>query len=598
MANFLDNDFSPQTALQGVAQGATLGFNKKIESAIAATYLKAAKSDPRSFKELYSMGLKAKPQIESAISARNPVQSLGGQLAGGSALPWKATTIPGGIATGAGYGALAGVGGNTEGEALQPSAEDFISGLYGAPIGAALGGVGQGLINRFTGKVQVNPEFQKNIQQFEQHNVPYNRSDITGDPLHLLAEENAALGNFGPTTKGNALQFKEAQREAFGNAQNKLQNETLGNGQPFIEKGAQAQDVVKGLQEKALSERAPINEAYNQAKQEIGRLDIKEVNKFPELATHILQSPEVSLSSANAPKAYQQLKAFDQLFSKSEDVKALDFRGLESWRQGLNKAITGIEKGGQDEVGVNVLKDTFDDWIGNNIEKALVEGDSKVLSKFKDARKLSSEWMNKYYGNNPKDVGKNFVRKMVEDARQGNEPLTPEVIVNKIFGASELGFSNDSAAIVKELKKHIPDKAVDQLRSEAGAKLLKPLLKPTPNVTTYNNNLDKLLSEKHSLVKELLKPEQIKELKEFGELGRKIYGAKNNSRINPSGTNIREKLEKIANKKYGWLAEIFKKSPVEFNQAALKKELLTGEKIQKPLSRGLRGIVPMGSSNE
>ncbi len=187
---------------------------------------------------------------------------------------------------------------------------------------------------------------------------------------------------------------------------------------------------------------------------------------------------------------------------------------------------------------------------------------------------------------------------MVEDARQGNEPLTPEVIVNKIFGANELGFSNHSAAIVKELKKHVPAKAMDKLRSEAGARLLKPLLKNTPSVTTYNNNLSKFITENHSLRKELFEPRQIEELINFGAMATKIYGSKNHSRINPTGTNIREKLEKMANKKYGWLAEIFKKSPVEFNQAALKKELLTGEKIQKPLSRGLRGIVPMGSSNE
>lgn len=585
--------------LQGVTQGATLGFNKKIEAALAAGYLKLAKDDPRKFKELYSLGLKAKPQIEEAISAESPIANFAGQLAGGAALPWKATTLTGGAATGAGYGALSGIGGNTEGEVLQPTGQDFLAGIYGAPIGAALGGVGQGITNRFAKRAPVNSDVQNNIQQFEKYNVPYNRSDITGDPIHLLAEENAAIGNFGNDIKGNALQFKEAQRNAFDNAQTKLHNETLGNKQPFVEKGTNAEDVIKGIQEKAIAERAPINEAYNEAKQAIGRLDINEVNKFPQFASNILQSPEVSLSPANAPKAYQQLKAFNELFGNvGDDVTAVDFRGLESWRQGLNKAITGIEKGGQDEVGVNVLKDTFDDWIGNNIEKALIDGDSKVLSKFKDARLLNSNWMKKYYGNNPKDVGKNFVRQMVEDARNGNEPLTPEKIVNAIFGTSELGFSNDAASITKELKKHIPATALDKLRSEAGAKLLKPLLKNTPNITTYNNNLSKFITENHSLRKELFTPKQLQELLDFGDLGRKIYGAKNNSRINPSGTNIRQKLEKIANKKYSWISEIFSKPPVEFNQAALKKDLLRGEKLEKPIHKSLRGVIPIASGGE
>lgn len=584
--------------IQGVTQGATLGFNKKIEAALAATYIKAFRDDPRKFSELYSAALKSAPQIEQAISDESPGANFIGQLAGGSALPWKSTNYTGAALTGAGYGALAGIGGNVEGEVGRPTGQDILGAVKGAAIGAPLGVAGQAITNRFAGRSPLDPEISKNIEQFEKYNIPYNRSDVTGDPLHLLAEENASLGNFGSTTKGNALQFKENQRSAFDRAQTNLHDNTLGGGQPFVEKGRNASEVVSGLQEKALTERAPIKSAYDEAKQAVGTLDIKEVNKFPGVASRILQSPEVSLSPANAPKAYQQLSAFNQLFSKGDDVVGVDFRGLETWRQGLNKAITGIEKGGQDEIGVNVLKDSFDDWIGNNIEKALISGDSKVLDKFKEARSLNQDWMKKYYGNNSKDVGKNFVRKMVENAREGAEPLTPEVIVNKVFGTSELGFNNEAASIIKELKKHVPEEAIDKLRSEAGSRLLKPLLKNTPNITTYNNNLSKFITENHSLRKELFTPEQVKELLDFGEVGRKIYGAKNNSRLNPSGTNVREKLEKLANKKYGWIADIFAKSPVEFNQKALKSELLKGEKIEKPLIKGLRGSVPLLSGGE
>lgn len=591
------------TFFTSAANSATLGGSRKIEAGLAAAWLKLARDDPRAFKELYQQGLQAAPQLEEEQFRQNPAQSIGGALAGGSVLPWKATSLAGGAATGAGYGAAAGLLSNTHGDVGQITGHDIGAALSGAPAGAAFGVVGQGLSNAIGKRVGASPEMTKDISLFEKNNVPYKKSDITGAPLDVLAEENTLIGEHGSSSRANLQQFNKNQRDAFGTAQENLHNNILGNPESalgeapkFTEKGELASNVIGDLQKNALAERAPINEAYDVAKQAVGRLDIKEVNKFPALAQEMLQSPEVSLSKANAPKAYQQLNAFKDLFGKTgDDIKAVDFRGLETWRQGLNKAITGIEKGGQDEVGVNVLKRTFDDWIENNIEKALVEGDSTVLDKFKEARGLSRDWMEKY-GGNSKDVGKNFVREMVENARNNQEPLTPEIIVNKIFGTSELGFNNQAASIIKELKNHIPEDALAKLRIEGGARLLKPLTKETPNALTYTNNLNKFLKENHSLASELFTKNQIGELKDFGNLAHKIYGSKVNSNLNPSKSGLRSKLEKVV-KKNSWISELIK-GPVVLNQEKLKSGLLKGEKLSAPLNKFARGAVASQSQQD
>lgn len=603
----------------------TLGASRKIEAATAAFYLKHIKGDKRSFKDLYSIGLDIAQALEAERFRQNPIQSFAGSLAGGSILPAaKGAGYLGSALTGAGYGALTGALSNTSGEKGKFSGQDLVGGVKGALMGAPLGAAGQGITNAVTkyappalnaiggklgalgekiGKakeyiIPPHKEVPGSISMFEKYKIPYKKSDITGEPLDLLAEENALIGDFGAKTQEGAKQFQEQQRKAFSQGQEKLHAETLGKGIPFTEKGADVKEVIAELQKKAIAERAPINEAYEVAKKEIGKLDISEVNRFPDFAEHILTSPENSFSKSNAPTAYSQLRAFKELFSnpakKNPDIKDVDFRGLETWRQGLNKSL-GKVASDQDEAGLNALKDSFDQWIGDNIESALTEGNSKVLQKFKDARLLNSEWMKKYYGNNKEDIGKNFVRKMVDSARNNHEPLTPEILVNKIFGVGGIGFSNESALIVKELKKHVPARAMDQLRSEAGARLLEPLTKHTPNVTTFNNNLTKFLKENHSLAKELFEPKQIEELKNFGEIARKIYGDKTTSKLNKSQSGFRNKLEEVANKKVGWIAKIFAKPPVEFNQAALKKELLKGQEYQIPIAKSLRGVIPLAT---
>ena len=586
--------------LRGITKGATLGANRKIEASIAATILKYGMDDKRSFKDLYSMALKASPHLEEETAKGHKIADITGQLVGGSALPWKATSYKGAAATGAGYGGLAGIGSNTEGEVFKPTSEDFMSGAKGAAIGAPLGAIGQSLSNLFPKRAEVNPAIPAAMKQFEKNNIPFKKSDITENPADLLMEENAAIGGYGDASRANALQMKEQQREAFGNAQQKLHNETIGNGQPFIEKGSQANEAVNELTNKAVTERAPIQEAYDTAKKNLASLDIHEVNKFPDIAESILQNPVNGFSKSNAPLAYQQLKAFKELFPKStktDELVGVDFRGLETWRQGLNKAASGIESG-QNKAGVNALKNSFDDWMDNTIERALIDGDSGVIDQFKHARKLNADWMNRYSGDS-RNVGEKFVKDQVARVREGLEPYTPEQMVNKIFGVGELGFNNDAASIVKEMKKHIGPESLDLLRVEAGARLLKPLTAHTPNVVTYKNNLNKFLSENHTLAKELLLPSQIKELKDFGEIARKIYGNKNNSRLNPSGTDVTKRIGKFLKAKMGWISDIYesiKPSPITFDQKKLKKELLMGEAIEAPVKAGLRGTVPMNTT--
>jgi len=579
---------------QGAAQTGTLGLNRKIQATIAAAFLQKT-GHKGTFKELYTKALKAAPEIEAKNSEENPYATFAGQLAGGSILPWKTTSIKGGAGLGALYGGATGLGSNTEGDTGKITGDDLISAIGGAALGAPLGAIGQGISNKFLSKkVPARKEIESSIEQFEKYKVPYKKSDVTANPLDLAIEENALIGEYGAGNQANVKQFGKNQREAFEEATKDLHDKRLGGGEQFTEKGNQAAKVVEDLQQNAVAERAPINEAYKAAKEAVGALDINKVNEFPSIATNILQK-DFTLSPANAPKAYSQLKAFKQLFGNAgEGVTGVDFKGLESWRQGLNKAITGVERGGQDEVGVNALKNTFDDWMDNTLEKALISGDSKVLSKFKAARALSSQWMQKYYGNG-KDIGKNFVREMVENARQGNEPLTPEIIVNKIFGTSELGFNNQAASIVKELKTHIPYGAINQLRSEAGARLLKPLTKENPNVTTYLNNLNKFTTENHSLAKELFTPGQIKELQDFGEVARKIYGSKITSKLNPSQSGVFTKLNKVLDKQFPWVKDIFR-TPVVLNQSKLKSQLLAGEKYNSPVSKAARGLIPLANT--
>lgn len=570
---------------EGALDSATLGFAPKIIGAVGAPILQAIRPDlfgDQSYEDVYKQFRDYSRDQMAQSQEANPISYGLGGVAGGAALPFPTNTVKGAAGLGALYGAASGLGGNDTGEAFTLGASDAASALKGGAIGGILGGGVQALSNKLFGKRIPNQEVNQRLDIGEKFNVPLTKGEALQSEAELLKEEAALRGRLGGRNLDEIKEFNTARTEQYKKSAEELVSK-IGGGKNFTEKGANVGEAVNGLVDKALQERQDYSGLYKAAKDNVGALKSQEFAPFIENITRDLE--ESFLSPDNVPGAFNELKALNSKLSNSNNI---NIKELEAWRQGLNRSYKGALRSGDEQAAfaLSSIKNKFDGFMDSVIDGAIDNNNTELVGQLKQARTLAAEWFGKYSTQNKQDYGKKFVQDIINNKRHAENPYTNEQIVNKLFGSSELGFKPESAAIVKELKKLLPEQDFNNIKLEAAQKFIQPLLKNTPNVTTYKNNLDKFIRSNPTLAKELFSKSELQDLGDLGKLGATLF-TREKSMANPSGTAA-VVLNYLKDNKYtGWLNNLFTK--IETDQNAIRKgaEIKQGTQLNRGLSGGI-----------
>lgn len=505
---------------------------------------------------------------------QHPYANLAGSIVGSAALPFPARSIKQAAGLGALYGAGYGLGSSDEGPTNTVTSDDVANAVYNAGLGGIAGAAGYGLLNKMLGKnAGPSPEAAERLRLSKEFDIPLTRGEALNDPAAYLKEEAALQGRLGDSNQKLLKEFNDRRLEKFKTQAENLRS-NIGGGNEFIEKGGNLEQPIRDLKDVARNEKERYSQLYKEATQGVSNVSKQDFNIFNEQIAQDLSASV--LTPDNVPGAYAELKSLEKLIeNQSTDI---DFKKLEAWRQGVNRSYRSAMKSGneQEAFALSQIKNKFDGFIDGAIEKSLESGDFNSLSKFKQARELTAQWHQKYTPKNPTEYGKKFIKDILDNEKLSDTPYTNEQIVNKIFGTSELGFKPESAAIVKELKSRMSPEDFNSVKLEAAQKLIAPLLKNTPNVQTYNNNLHKFIRSNPTLAKELFPKSDLKALTDLGALGTTLF-SRPKSNMNPSGTAavILDQLKR--NKYTGFLVNLFDK--VQLDQNKIQQEVMRGPKL-------------------
>jgi hypothetical protein len=570
-----------ESAIRGGFDTLTFGAAPKASAAIGAGLIKLANPDS-DFTENYAKGRDYLRQQNAIAAQENPWSYFGGGLVGGTLNPLArgANTVTGAAIMGAAYGGAYGLGSSDTGDVGTLGVDNFIDAAQGAAFGGAFGAGAQRLVNAAvpgfnalarskynplnsmrpdiptepgtsmvpqgmpTSNPNLNPISQKALNLSNQFNVPLTKGQASQDLSQQTLEDLLASGAKGSDAANIMNAARQQGNESFQAAAQNLRKD-IGGGE-FIEKGKSLQGLVDNIVTTAKSENQAVKQAYDIAKDNVGYLNLKDVQGFNKVANAKLV--EEGLTTDNAPAAYNQLKAFNKIFTQApKGAKEVDFKRIEAFRQGLNRSYKSAQ--GQDKYGIGLLKGQFDDYLDDTIETALVRGNSSVLDQFKDARSLAAKYKQNYSAKDKSEFGKKFVQDIVDNANNSREPYTYSMISDKIFGANKYGFKPQAIGIVNEIKNRVGADTPEYtgLKLDAVQKVIRPLLNQKgevnfngPSIQTYKNNL----KDNESFLKVLLPKEELKQLYDLGDLGSLMYQSRK-SVGNPSQSGIVKTLTEL-----------------------------------------------------
>lgn len=616
---------TPSAIAQGAYNAGTLGFAPQISSAVATPFVRWWRPDlfgEEGYFDTYKKGLELARENRANIEESNPGSSLLGNVIGAYALPFPAKTVKQAAGLGGLYGAIYGLASSDKGDINTPlNADMVIEALKGGTIGAATGGIAQALMSKFfPHKKPMDRTTAENIglaQQFPK--APITKAELTRKNEDFLRQESAEKGRLGASNQERINEFKDIQKKGIQEHAGNLRNEIGGinskeNFQPgqidYTTKGEAAGLSIRELQKQAIKERRAYSNLYKKSTEGIATVNGKDIEQLPSILEKDFLGK--GLTTDNVPKVFGEINALKKVLNKKpteEKVSSvLDQYGnkiikepsskpkinvseIQAWQQGLNRAIKEAKVGGQEEYALKQLSRKVEGYMDGLFEKALVEGDTVALAEFKQAKLMASKWFEKYQAKDNSEFGKKFIEDIIDNVRFSREPYSDEMLVNKIFGASEMGFAPQAANIIKELRSLTTDRQFNAFKLEAAQKLISPLLLDNPNPTMYLKNLKKFIKNNPTLVKQLFSGSEIQDLINLGKHGKNIF-TRPVSSMNSSGTaNVL--IDHLNQGKLKKLSTFIKNlgNKIELDQEKIKNGLQKGEKIPKKLPATIKAAI-------
>ena len=538
-------EFSAET-LRGApltaAQGLTFGLADEAQAALAAPFISLGKTvmgEATSIPDAYQAGLEIARQQEQATRDYSPSLATGLEVAGAMTgavagtpanvakgiVKYASKGIPQSLAATAGTGAATGgiYGfGIGEGGFEQRAREAVDTGLFGAVAGP----VGAGFARAVAPLAKPFKSMSERMTQTMQKKYGKQLATQANQPLSTLKDGSAVALTKGQASQNPAAQSLEvmAQRGALGDdaqsmalaAQAEQQRQLRGVGEALgaEEFGEEALGEAAGQLRGAYSSiKNKVNKAYDDAR----IIQNVYVNKTPVSETLAPQvnamlremGADLSDFSDSGLDVVKQITSAPEF--KDPKINGLNLEKMEFWRRrATNRANDAFKRGDNTEGrALKEIVNSYDDFMANLPEHALLSGDEAALEAINKARGLRAE------------QGRLFERnKVVEDIVK-NKDLTNEELANLLLTGSKRSEKintssgellkkmknavNDEEQFVNNLKKGVVSRVFD--KSE-GATLVDGQLKLEPNklykeLSTLTRNktfMDELFTEQEKNV--------------------------------------------------------------------------------------------------
>lgn len=507
--------------------------------------------------------IEAKRDVERKIKAAStlyPGYSLTGQAAGigGGAAMLPAVAPAAGPAV---SGALTGLLYGGASSALKEEG-DIYETLKGAGLGTVLGGVGAPIIERtLSGLTRVikggkpvitssgqltdeamaaakaaglsddeirtlGPHLQQTFERrgvtpaaatesrFAEFGMQPSRGMVTGDPAQLAREK--AYGSLAPLGE----QAAEAARRQVG-----------GTGATLSDAVSDA--VSRGRQEAAKLKSA-YESAYGAAERVPGSFSRESISNIGERIRGNwgmrgdLNFYSSDLARTTAEKLDKTLGAkISSPVSPGVSVIHRDFRAVEEGRKILNSAFSSAQNK-TDRAAVRKLIEDFDDHIERSITNGAFSGDSRVVDQWKQARKLFSEYQNKYGVRRSGDEAGTLMKQVLDGTKSSDD------VANMMFNFSggDATMRRDAARVFLQLRRALGPNSpeLEQIKKSYVQQLMTPSTKgekltPKDFMRTAQNIEQTLRGRGVSFSRTALSPEERASLDRYAKVMRIVGGS-------------------------------------------------------------------------
>lgn len=383
--------------------------------------------------------------------------NIGGAVAPGAAIA-KLITAPSllgrmwqSLYTGAGLGFAQGA---AQGEGVKDRL--LVQGPWGGAIGAVAGPVGEvgataaGALWRKAFGANRNPApgvvAGERQALADELGIPLTAGQNTGN-VTQQAFENSARNDAKGVVAGNIVRgFDQRQAGAVRGAKENIGNQLS----PIAAEAPEAANAVTtALRNEANNLRTQSNAAYEAASNKNAWIAADEVTKLGQNVSRQLEQEGIRLDtygnypgSQAAMTLLRRVAGFEGSPQGQGEVVAQSLQGLEQVRKALLKVKPG---NAEDMRALIAIRQSFDDWISDAIDKRLFAGDPTALDDLLKARSLWAQ----YKGlTAPREGdGKKLIAKIINEERSGEE------VANWLLSAKTVNQASLAARAANEIRK-------------------------------------------------------------------------------------------------------------------------------------------------
>ena len=338
--------------------------------------------------------------------------------------------------------------------------------------------------------------------QADEFGVPLSRGDAGGDVTQQGFEDMALKGGYGDDAANTMAGFRARQSDAILDARGNLGRDMGGQGLDPYEGTRAAQEALSGA---AQGERMAIRDAYDAAGEMRANVLAEGVR---DLARYVRTNFRQRFNPATAPKAASlanQLANFERTFPGK--LKSLNVKVLEQYRQQVS-ALTRSSDPVERAAAGNIIK-SFDDFMSDALDNALVRGDTEALEAFAKARGLRREFAKKFEGDR-------ILEKLISEA-DGTLLLEPSEATRYLFGASKLGGKTGATKALRRIKGILGEEspAWQGLKEDAFLRLFPD---DSGVIGKFPGAFDRVLKDSPELMAELFTGAEIQTLSRFRDV--------------------------------------------------------------------------------
>lgn len=303
----------------------------------------------------------------------------------------------------------------------------------------------------------------------EEFGINFTKGQQSGDINQLSFEDSMRHG--GPEKSREIMrQFDQGQEDQVLDATLRTKEKLGNNNISRISEGAET--IKQGLQDSASALDDRIAESYSDVGDAfLGKDHVKEL--LGSVRRSVIGS-EFDLTLKSTSQTLKDVKSLGRVLDKFKSIKPFHINKIEDFRRRLNGRIASAEDP-TDRRQATIMKNAFDGFLDDAIDKALFLGDETAMTSLKKARGLRAEYGSKFQRTDTVKKGRKFKDEAGDVIERiiGADPSAGEV-ANYLFGANKLA-KRGGEKIAKRIKTIFGEGSEEwqALRESAFLKLLK-----------------------------------------------------------------------------------------------------------------------------